>query len=52
MIDATGKLIRNEYLELRGTMTTTLNVSNLSKGMYYLILNKQGILMSAKFIKQ
>jgi len=52
MIDATGKLIRNEYLELRGTMTTTLNVSNLSKGMYYLILNKQGKLMSAKFIKQ
>ncbi len=52
MIDATGKLIRNEYLEIRGTMTTTLNVSNLSKGMYYLILNKQGKLMSAKFIKQ
>ncbi len=49
--DATGKLIRKEYVELRGNTTTTLNVSNLSKGLYYLTLNKQGKLMSAKFLK-
>ncbi|MFN2438482.1 MAG: T9SS type A sorting domain-containing protein, partial [Chitinophagaceae bacterium] len=52
ILDATGKLVRNEYLELRGLTTTTLDVSNITNGVYHLVLIKLGVRMSAKFVKQ
>ncbi|MDQ3844532.1 MAG: T9SS type A sorting domain-containing protein, partial [Bacteroidota bacterium] len=52
IVDETGKILITDYLQLSGRTNGTIDVSYLSNGVYYLVVNKLTERLSTKFVKQ
>ena len=51
--DVSGKVLKQQTIELNGALTAvSINVTDLSKGIYMLVLQLEGQKMTKKFFKQ
>jgi Secretion system C-terminal sorting domain len=52
IIDITGRKVKEEKISLNGTTSVSVDVNNLSKGTYDLLLKGKSINEQKKFVKE